>query len=158
LQEVRLQAFAERVARDRHDTLVARGAVRGFDGDDDRPLAGERTETGLAVDRIVARHAAHLEVVRALRDEQTDEALALQLQRDRAVELERRREQHDGADRLAEQLLHGGRIVLVLAQFLPRAADAHRVTADGMPFEIETPNEIRLTHGAIGSISRRASS
>ena len=92
------------------------------------------------------RHATHLEVVGALRDEQIDEAFALKLQRERAVELERRGEQHDGADRLAQQLLHGGWIVLVLAQPLPRAGHAHRVTADGMPFEDEAPDEIRLGH------------
>ncbi len=91
---------------------------------------------------IVPRHAAHLEVVRALRHQQVHEALALQLQRERAVELERGGEQHHRAHRFAQQLLHGGRIVLVLAQVQPGARETHGVAADRMPFENETPDAV----------------
>ena len=84
-----------------------------------------------------------LEIVRALRHQQIDQPLALQLQRERAVELERGGQQHDRAHRLAEQLLHGGWIVLVLAQVQPGVRQAHRVAANRMPFENEATNEIR---------------
>jgi hypothetical protein len=101
----------------------------------------------------VARHAPHLEVVRALRDQQVHQALALQLQRQRAVELERGREQHGRGHGLAQQLLHGGWVVLVLAQVEPRAAHAHGMAADGIPLENESADPV-LAH----DVSRTASS
>jgi hypothetical protein len=95
----------------------------------------------------VPRHGAHLEIMRALRDQQAHQALALQLQRERAVELERGREQHHGADGFTQQLLHGGWIVLVLAQLQPGARETHGVPANGMLLEYEAPDPIRFTHG-----------
>ena len=47
-------------------------------------------------------------------------------------------------DRLAQQLLNGGRIVLVFAQAQPGVRQAHGVAADGMPFEDEATDEIGL--------------
>ena len=117
--------------------------------------ASERKPRRLAADRVVPRHGAHLEVVRALRHQQVDQSLALQLQRERAVELERGGQQHHRAHRLAQQLLHGGWIVLVFAQIEPGARQAHGVTADGMPFEDEATDEIGLGHSGL---SRLASS
>ena len=84
--------------------------------------------------------------MRALRHQQIDQSLALHLQRERTVELERGGQQQHCANRLAEQLLHGGRIVLVLTQHLPGLRQAHRVTADGMPFQYEATNEIGPGH------------
>ena len=61
-----------------------------------------------------------------------------------AVELQRGRQQHHRAHRLAQQLLHGGRIVLVFAQAQPGVRQAHGVAADRMPFEHEATDEIGL--------------
>ena len=126
-------------------------AVGGFDGDDDLPFAGECAEVGAAVDGFVSCHRTHLEVMRALRDQQGHETLALQLQRERAVELERGGEQHHRGDGLAEQLLDGGWIGLVFAQLQPRPRQAHGMTADGMLLEYESPHPVciwdHLGHG-----------
>jgi hypothetical protein len=95
----------------------------------------------------VSRHAAHLEVVRALRHEETDQSFALHLQRQRTVELERGRQQHGGSHCFPEQLLHGGWIVLVLAKARPLIRQAYRVSADRMPLEDESPDEVGIGHG-----------
>jgi hypothetical protein len=94
----------------------------------------------------VARHGANLEVMSALGNEQRDEPLALHLQREHAVEFQRGGEQHHGAHCLAQQLLNGGRIVLVLTQREPGLREPHGVAADRMPLEYETPDEIELGH------------
>ncbi len=92
----------------------------------------------------MARHGAHLKVMGALCDQQVHQALALQLQRQRAVELQRGREQHHGPHGFAEQLLHGGWIVLVLAQFQPRARETRGVAADRMLLEHEATDAIGI--------------
>ena len=90
----------------------------------------------------MARHRAHLEVMRALRHQQVDESFALQLQRECAVELERGGEQHHGGNGLAHQLLDGRRIFLVLAQLEPRAGEPRGVAADGVPLEYEATDPV----------------
>ncbi len=85
--------------------------------------------------------------MRALRDQQAHQPLALQLQRQRTVELERGGQQHHRAHRLAQQLLHDGWIVLVFAQIEPGARQSHHVTTYGMPLEDETADDVGSTHG-----------
>ena len=94
--------------------------------------------------RVVARHRPYFEIMRALRDQQADEPLALQLQGEHTVELQRGREQHYGPDSFAQQMLDGGRIVLVFAQCQPGLRQANCVAADRMPLEYETPDEVGL--------------
>jgi hypothetical protein len=126
------------------DCSKARRSVGRFDSDDDLSFTREDAETRLPSDRIVPRHGAHLEVMRALRHQQVDQSLTLQLQRKRAIELERGSQQQHRAHRFAQQLLNGGRIVLVFSQALPCGRHAHRVAADRMPFQDEATDEIGL--------------
>ena len=68
--------------------------------------------------------------------------MALQLQAQRAFELERRREQHHGGNGLAQQLLDDRRIFLVFAQLEPRARQPRGVAADGVPLEHEATDPV----------------
>src|SRR6185295_653167 len=60
-----------------------------------------------------ARHCPNLEVVRTLRNEQAHVAFALELQGQSAFELEGGGQQHRCADGFAQEVLHGGGVVLV---------------------------------------------
>jgi hypothetical protein len=93
---------------------------------------------------VVSRHRPDLEIMRALSDQQADEPFALHLQREYTVEFQCGRKQHHGPDSLAQQMLDGGRIVLVFAQCQPGLREANRVAADRMPLEHETPDEVVL--------------
>jgi hypothetical protein len=73
--------------------------------------------------------APHRQVAAALDHQQVQVAVALDLQRQHAVELQRGGEQHRGRHRLAEQRAHRRRVVLALEHGAPARVEAHDLAA-----------------------------
>ena len=73
--------------------------------------------------------------------------LPLQLQAQRAFELQRRGEQHRSRHRFAERVANRRRIVAMLQQRAPRRVQVHDVPADRVVLEQETVQAIAVVHG-----------
>ena len=103
--EVELQGVREPRTLDGHDALVALRALIGLERD--RQVAGtdERADVlgrRLALQLAMARQPPHAETRGALGEQQMHRSIALQLQRQHAVEFDRRREQKRGRHRFAQ--------------------------------------------------------
>src|SRR4029077_764244 len=98
----------------------------------------EECATAAGSDGLVeAGHRPYPKVVRALRDQELHRAVALELERQRAAELQRRREQHGGDDGLTQKSGHLLRIGRVRAQLPPGRPEARPVSAHGPVLEDE---------------------
>ncbi len=81
---------------------------------------------------------ADLESVRALRDQEPDAPAARELQSQRALELQRRGQQHGGRGGFAQERCHHRRIAAAGAQLLPGRAQAHPLPAQRLRLEHKT--------------------
>src|SRR6267154_1082971 len=102
-----------------------------------RKIAPRRGSPDSSRSAVATRYGAHAEVVRTLRHQQADRTVPLQLERERAAELEGRGEEHRGGHRLTEQLAHHRRVIRMRAQLAPRALEAHPVAAHRLLLEYE---------------------
>ncbi len=131
------------MTRQWHDALVTQLALLGLDGHRQSTLLADQPAEHLRRQRCrraIALRAGQgpvAEVMRALCNEQPDGAIALQLQRQRALEFERGGEQQRGAYGLAQQLLHWRRIFAELAQVTPALANADPLAAHGAAIKNE---------------------
>ena len=122
LLEVSLERLGQRIAGDGHHALVAGRAVSGLDGDDDLTFSGERAKTRPRrplptgqPDRGAPCPSTRKSCVHCATSRLTS-PLPCNCSVSVPSNLERGGQQQHRAHRLTQQLLHRGRIVLMLAQ------------------------------------------
>jgi hypothetical protein len=74
--------------------------------------------------------------------------LTLKLQAQRAVEFQRRREEHRGGDCLAERVADFSGIVAMLQQRAPRRVEMHQVAPERVVLEQEPVKTIAIVHSS----------
>lgn len=103
-REVVLEAGLQALALERHDALIARTAAFGLHGHHEPAVAHQLGKARrIAGSQVVVRDGAQLVIIAALGDQHAHAAVAGQLQRERALELERRGQQYDRGGCLTEQ-------------------------------------------------------
>ena len=139
-----LQGFGDGFAFQWHNALVgllAGHLVLGVQHHNEAAIAARVQQTlHVAIGRHVMAFAhldggAQAEVGAAFHHQQGDRAVALDLQHQRAIELDVGGQQGGGRHQFAQQVGDGGRVVVVGLDGLPGIREAHRLDADATVFE-----------------------
>ena len=164
--EVRFQRLAERSARERHDPLVAHALLLRLDRHRDAALGADEAPEDRAAPAVAGqsaqrnagatRYGSHSEIMGTLRHQQADRTVALQLEGERAAELEGRGQEHRGGHRLAEQLAHDRWVIGMCAQLAPGALEAHPVAAHRLLLEYEATHLVAARDSVRVHLAKRA--
>jgi hypothetical protein len=146
LLQVMLENRRDAVADHRHEALI--GLAGGRQVEAHHQLAALMAPSRVRHrrrqdDRIAARHAAHLQLLVAIHDQQLDRAVAAQLQGQAAGLLELAGDQRGDGGRFAEQLGDGRLVVAVDLHLLPGIAEMDDGTANIEAFEQEAADVLR---------------
>jgi len=118
--------------------LISLRQVRAFDGHAQRALARHHSQIAHVHGLAITRHGTHGVIARALREHEVYRPLPLQLQAQRTVELQCRRQQDRRRYGLAERVANGRRVFTMLEHRAPCGIQVDQVPTNRIVLEKES--------------------